>query len=132
MMVVSESFNSLQYFELLRAAGVSEQQARIQVDMLHEVTSNHFNHLVTKADLVQLETKLDSKIVHLETKLDSKIVHLEDKLDVKMLQLESRLESKIVGLDSKINFAKWQTIGSMFGLLVLMPWLQMFFKHLGW
>ena len=55
----SISFDSLGYFEKLKAAGVPESQARIQADTLRELVDSS---LVTKRDLRELEYKLTIRL----------------------------------------------------------------------
>lgn len=49
------AFDTLNYFEKLKSAGVPENQARIQAEALRELVESS---LVTKRDLKELEYKL--------------------------------------------------------------------------
>ena len=46
------TFDSLGYFEKLKAAGFTEEQAKVQANAMREVIEER---LATKADLIQLE-----------------------------------------------------------------------------
>lgn len=60
------TFDTLKYTERLRAAGVSEQQAKAEAEALRDVLSEALDlSLATKADTVKIETaiaKLDAKV----------------------------------------------------------------------
>jgi uncharacterized membrane protein len=59
-------FNTLQYANRLKAAGVPEKQAEIQAETLAEVIDNQ---LTTKQDLKELELKIDLKIKSIKRNL---------------------------------------------------------------
>ena len=64
--MTSTTFDTLGYFEKLKAAGVPEGQAKVQADALREVIEDQ---LATKRDLKELETRLENKIEKLEYRL---------------------------------------------------------------
>ena len=64
--MTSTTFDTLGYFEKLKAAGVPEAQAKVQADALRELIDDR---LATKQDLRELETRLDNKIEKLEYRL---------------------------------------------------------------
>ena len=51
----SAAFDTLGYFDKLKSAGFSEQQARVQADALREIIEDK---LATKQDLRELELRL--------------------------------------------------------------------------
>lgn len=53
------TFDTLSYFERLKAAGVPEEQARVQADALRELVETS---LVTKRDLKELERRLTIRL----------------------------------------------------------------------
>ena len=53
------TFDTLSYFERLKAAGVPEEQARVQADALRELVDTS---LVTKRDLKELERRLTIRL----------------------------------------------------------------------
>jgi hypothetical protein len=56
------TFDTLGYFERLKAAGVPEEQANVMREVIED-------KLATKQDLRELETRLDNKIEKLEYRL---------------------------------------------------------------
>jgi hypothetical protein len=64
--MTTTTFDSLGYFEKLKAVGVPEEQAKVQANALRELIDER---LATKQDLRELETRLDNKIEKLEYRL---------------------------------------------------------------
>ena len=62
--MTSATFDTLGYFEKLKNAGVSEQQAKVQTEALREVIEDR---LATKQDLRELETRLELRLAELKT-----------------------------------------------------------------
>jgi hypothetical protein len=62
--MTATTFDSLGYFERLKAVGVPEEQAKVQANVMREVIEDK---LATKQDLRELETRLDNKIEKLDT-----------------------------------------------------------------
>ena len=64
--MTSTTFDTLGYFEKLKAAGVPEAQAKVQTEALREIIEDK---LATKKDLLDLESRLETKIRELEYRL---------------------------------------------------------------
>ena len=64
------TFDSLGYFEKLKAAGFTEEQAKVQANALREVIEER---LATKGDLVQMELRLTSEMQKLELRMTLKL-----------------------------------------------------------
>ena len=60
------TFDSLGYFEKLKAAGFTEEQAKVQANAMREVIEER---LATKADLIQLEERLRNEIRKMESEM---------------------------------------------------------------
>lgn len=71
------TFDTLGYFEKLKAAGFTEEQAKVQTNALREVIEER---LATKADLVQLEERLTNEI----RKMESELQKLELRMTLKL------------------------------------------------
>lgn len=56
------TFDTLKFVERLRAAGVPEAHAKAEAEALAEVLEFSARDLVTKADLREVELRLDAKI----------------------------------------------------------------------
>ena len=70
MSTLTQTFDSLGYFEKLKSAGFTEEQARVQATALREVIEER---LATKADLVQLEERLTHEMQTLELRMTLKL-----------------------------------------------------------
>jgi hypothetical protein len=66
----STTFDTLGYFEKLKAAGMPEEQAKVVANTMREVVEER---LATKADLRELE-------IRLETRLDIRLAELKNDL----------------------------------------------------
>lgn len=66
----SAVFDSLDYFEKLKDAGFTEQQARVQANALREIIDDK---LATKKDLVELEQQLTNEMQKLELRMTIKL-----------------------------------------------------------
>ena len=62
----STTFDTLGYFEKLKAAGMPEAQAKVQADALRELIDDK---LATKQDLRTLETHLNIRLAELKNDL---------------------------------------------------------------
>ncbi|MDR2695270.1 MAG: CCDC90 family protein [Deltaproteobacteria bacterium] len=60
------TFDTLGYFEKLKAAGVPEEQAKVQANVMREVIEDK---LATKADLLAVKTELQQQMKELEYRL---------------------------------------------------------------
>jgi hypothetical protein len=60
------TFDTLGYFERLKAAGVPEEQAKVQANVMREVIEDK---LATKADLLAVKTELQQQMKELEYRL---------------------------------------------------------------
>ena len=64
--MTSATFDTLGYFEKLKAAGVPEAQAKAQADALREVIDER---LATKRDLKEMELHVDVRLAELKNDL---------------------------------------------------------------
>ena len=64
--MTTTTFDSLGYFERLKAVGVPEEQAKVQANAMREVIEDK---LVTKADLLAAKAELQQQMRELEYRL---------------------------------------------------------------
>ena len=64
--MTTTSFDTLGYFEKLRAAGVPEAQAKVQTEALREIIEDK---LATRKDLADLEARMENRLRELEYRL---------------------------------------------------------------
>jgi hypothetical protein len=108
-------------------AGFTDEQAEVQIAMVGDASRSGLEHLATKADIADLRTEMTS--LRAEFKEDIASLRAEFKEDTASLRVE--LKEDIACLDNKINTSKWQTMGSVFSLLILLPVIQLLSKHFG-
>jgi len=68
--MTTATFDTLGYFEKLKAAGVPEAQAKAQADALREVIEDN---LATKRDLKELELVIRQDLKELEYRLELRL-----------------------------------------------------------
>jgi hypothetical protein len=69
-MSCEQIFDTLKYANKLKAVGVPEKQAEVQVEMLAEIMDDK---LATKADIKHLEERLENRIDSLELRIILKL-----------------------------------------------------------
>ena len=87
-------FDRLAYVDRLKAGSFSEQQARAAADALGEALTET---VATKADIAQLETKMETRFSELETKMETRF----SALDVRFANLETRIA------ESRASVIQW-------------------------
>ena len=96
-------FDSLAYVNKLKGAGVNEKQATVHAETLFAVLDNH---LLTKEDIYNTETRLSADIKDVEVRLTRDIRELDakiDRLDAKIDRVEAKLGADIKNLDARID-----------------------------
>ena len=68
--MTSTTFDTLGYFEKLKAAGVPEAQAKAQVEVIREVIEDK---LATRRDLKELELAVKNDLKELELRLEYRL-----------------------------------------------------------
>ena len=87
-------FDRLAYVDRLKAGSFSEQQARAAADALGEALTET---VATKADVAQLETKMETRFSELETKMETRF----SALDVRFAAIETRIA------ESRASVIQW-------------------------
>lgn len=92
----SLAFDSLRFARRLKEAGVSDEQAEAQAELMAEAFGFYVDNLVTKD---YLDTRLSELNAQLETRFSERDVRLEARFSQQDLYIEQRLS----GLDVKLN-----------------------------
>ncbi|BBE09585.1 Uncharacterized protein MCB1EB_1424 [Mycoavidus cysteinexigens] len=124
------AFDTLQFVETLKDAGVPEAQAKafsIAVRNSHETAE-----LATKADLREYESAIRNDLDKLETGLRHEVIgvrheinDLRKDMDTKFVTLEQRMDNKLANM--KFEIVKWMIglafaqTGLVFGLMKIFP-----------
>ena len=112
-------FDTLEYAEELKAAGVPEGQAHVQARALSRLTEDKLatkdDLAILKTDLAHMEERLRGEIPQVETKLSGEIAQVETKLSGQIHSLEERLGGQ---LKSAIAESQSTTLKWVIGLFV--------------
>ena len=68
--MTTTTFDTLGYFERLKAAGIPEQHAKAQIEVIRDIVEDK---LATKRDLKELELSLKNDLKELELRLEYKL-----------------------------------------------------------
>ncbi len=101
----SVAFDTLKFTETLKEAGVPDKQARAEAMAMNEAFAQALDtRIATKADIKELDTKIDKSIKALDTKIDKSIKALDTKIDKSIKALDTKIDKSIKALDTKIDF----------------------------
>lgn len=79
------TFDTVEYANALKAAGVPDKQAEAQATVLSKALQVNLMDLATKDDLKQLADKVDEKIGHLRDLLDDRSRYRHQFGDIRVL-----------------------------------------------
>jgi len=103
---MSVAFDTLSASEEFQKAGMSHDQAKVQVSTISKVLGS----FATQGDIKESETNLGVKIEktetlikEVETKLEAQIKEVETKLEAQIKEVETKLEGKIKNVETQIK-----------------------------
>ena len=100
-------FDTLEYAEELKAAGVPEGQARVQARALSRLTEDKLatkdDLAILKTDLAHVEERLRGEITQVETKLSGEIAQVRTELSGEIAQVETKLSGQIHSLEERLG-----------------------------
>jgi|GEM_PF-1909287 len=112
------AFNTLDFANRLKAAGVAEKiaetQAQLQSELQQDTNKKFDEQQAMLNELTKHELATKDDINRLETKIDV----VENKLESKISMLENKLDSKISILDSKISMIENKLVVKLGGIMV--------------
>ena len=131
MSMAAITFDSLDYFEKLKDAGVPEAQAKVQASALQTALNRHDEasrkDLATRGDLQDVRTELKEDIQNVRTELQNVRTELKEdiqdvRLEVEKVRAQSReselrLQKEIQGTETRL--IKWQ-LGIAAGIVSVM------------
>ncbi len=101
---MAPAFDTLKFTDRLIASGVSQDQARAQVEALQEALQSA--DVTTKHDLRELQHHMDLKFAEMDARfaeMDAKFSEMDAKIDAKVDHLKVSIESV------KTDILKWVT-----------------------
>ena len=100
-------FDTLEYAEELKAAGVPEGQAHVQARALSRLTEEKLatkdDLAILKTDLAHVEERLRGEIAQVETKLSGEIAQVRTELSGEIAQVETKLSGQIHSLEERLG-----------------------------
>ena len=121
---MSVAFDTLSASEEFQKAGMSHDQAKVQVSTIAKVLGS----FATQGDIKESETNLGVKIEktetlikEVETKLEAQIKEVETKLEGKIKNVETQIKEVEVRLENKIDKLSLQLtirLGAMMAMAV--------------
>lgn len=94
------AFDTLKYARRLKEAGVPEQQAEVQAEVMAEAFVFNMDSLVTK-------DYLDSRFAEQDAKFDTKLQTLENRLEANFNERFTPIEVKFAEIDGKFRLMYW-------------------------
>ena len=109
------ALDTLQTAADLEAAGIPASHAKAIVSAIARADEQS----ATKADLGNVETKLEAKIDALEAKIDAAKAELEAKIDATKAVLEAKIDAAVGGAVNRMLIALVATAGLLFTAIKL-------------
>lgn len=105
------AFDSLQYARRLRAAGVPEQQAEVQAELMAEAFGFYADNIVTRdyldaslrAAFAEQETRIEVRLAEQDARLEKRFSDQDGRLEKRFAELESGLEKRFVELEYRVE-----------------------------
>ena len=92
-------FDTLSYARRLKAAGVDEVQAEAHAEAVRDAITQN---VATKADLDNLEARLEKRFANLETQFEKRFADLETRTEKRFANLETQFEKRFAALEVRL------------------------------
>jgi len=76
------TFDTLKFANRLKSAGIPPQHAEAEAQALAEVFDTNLNTFATKADLAQMEERMDNKLAKLELRIDTRFERIDGEMNL--------------------------------------------------
>jgi len=94
------AFDSLQYARRLRAAGVPEQQAEAQAELMAEAFGFYADNIVTRD---YLDATLRAAFAEQETRIEVRLAEQDARLEKRFAEQDARLEKRFADQDARLE-----------------------------
>ena len=95
-MMRSLAFDSLKFARRLKEAGVPEQQAEAQAEVMSETFGYYIDNLVTK-------DYLDARFAEQDARIETRFAEQESRIEARFSQQDLYIEQRFSRLDAKLN-----------------------------
>ena len=116
------AFDSLKFARRLKEAGVPEQQAEAQAEVMAETFGFYVDNLVTRD---YLDARLDARFAEQENRIEKRLSEQEVRVEARFAQQDLYIEQRFSRLDAKLNVMA--AILALIAASVLPMALQSFF-----
>lgn len=108
------AFDTLKFANRLKTAGVPPAQAEAEAEVFADIFEANFDALATKADLRELELRLDAKVdkgsAEVRGELDKRFAEFRGELDKRFAELDKRFAEVKGELDKRFAEAKGEAL----------------------
>ena len=108
------AFDTLKYARKLKAAGVPDQQAEAQAEIMAEAFLFNVEALVTKdyldARFAEQEARMDVRLVDHGARMEAGFAEVETRMDARFAQQDVRfaqVDTRFVEMDGKFRLVMW-------------------------
>ena len=98
--MASIAFDTLQFARRLKKAGVPEQQAETQAELMGEAFGFYVNDLVTRD---YLDARLDARFAEFEARIERRLTDTENWFDDKLISMATQLENRFSQHDALLT-----------------------------
>ena len=99
-------FDTLKFARKLKDAGVPEEQAEAQAEVLGEAFLYNLDEIVTRDCLDSRLAPINMRLDAIESRLDSMEIGLESRMDSIEIRL-NRMDQRFVAIDGKFRLMFW-------------------------
>ena len=92
-------FDTLSYARRLKAAGVDEVQAEAHAEAVRDAITQN---VATKADLDNLEARIEKRFADVETRTEKRFADLETRIEKRFTNLETQFEKRFAALEVRL------------------------------
>ncbi|MCF2133893.1 MULTISPECIES: DUF1640 domain-containing protein [Burkholderiaceae] len=119
------AFDTLKFANRLKTAGVPPAQAEAEAEVFADIFEANFDALATKADLRELEMRLDAKVdkgfAEVRGEIDKRFAEFRGELDKRFAEVRGELDKRFAEAKGEALLLKWMlgvTVASTTSLLI--------------
>ncbi len=106
-MMSALGFDSLKFARRLKEAGVPEQQAEAQAEVMAETFGFYIDNLVTKeyldARFSEQEARIETRFAEQDARIEARFAEQDTRIEARFAQQDLYIEQRFSRLDVKLN-----------------------------
>ena len=99
-MITALAFDSLKFARRLKEAGVPDNQAEAQAEVMAETFGFYIDNLVTKD---YLDARLDARLLEQDARIDARLAEQDIRIEARFSQQDLYIEQRFSRIDVKLN-----------------------------